>query len=222
MRIIEIFGSVQGEGPDAGTPTVFVRTARCNLRCVWCDSEYTFAGGEEMPLSSVIERTLAFGLPAACITGGEPTLQPEAPELAQTLLALGKRVSLFTNGTRPLDKYPQRVRKVVDLKPPSALIGDRVSWDNLACLDSKDVVKFVLREERDFHWALQTARRGGLLVAEGDRWVRPESKPQTWVAPSFGDIEARDLVSWILRERADVQLNMQVHKFIWSPEQRGV
>lgn len=222
MRIIEIFGSVQGEGPDAGLPTVFIRSARCNLRCVWCDSEYTFGGGEEIALDEVLRRALDYGLPAACITGGEPTLQPEAPALAQALLDRGRSVSLFTNGTRPLAPFPREVRKVVDLKPPSALVGERVHWEHLACLDDKDVIKFVLRDARDYAWALATAREAGALVPAGERWVRPAGKPQTWLAPSFGDIEPKTLVEWMTRDKAELRLNLQLHKFIWSPELRGV
>jgi 7-carboxy-7-deazaguanine synthase len=223
MKLIELFGSVQGEGPDAGLPTVFVRSARCNLRCVWCDSSYTFGEGEDVPFEEVVSRVLAYQLPAACLTGGEPMLNPEMPPLAVRLLAEGLAVSMFTNGTRQLDVLPREVRKVVDLKPPSSMVGVSPTWSNLACLDSKDVVKFVLRDERDFQWAKQTALAGGLLgEAEGSRLRRVAGKPVVWLAPSFGDLAPHSLVEWILRDRVEARLNLQQHKFIWDPDRTGV
>jgi 7-carboxy-7-deazaguanine synthase len=222
MRLIEIFASVQGEGPDAGLPTVFVRTARCNLRCVWCDSEYTFGQGEEANLPDVINKVRAFGLPAVCLTGGEPTLTKELPELAERLVAEGFQVSVFTNGTRPLDLLPRAARKVVDVKPPSALVGDPTRWDLLQNLDAKDVVKFVLREEADYRWSLEVATNRGLLVAREGRLRQVEGRPQVWFAPAFGDLEPKYLVEWLLRDKVEARVNLQLHKFIWEPDARGV
>jgi 7-carboxy-7-deazaguanine synthase len=222
MVITEIFRSIQGESTYAGLPCIFVRLTGCNLRCTWCDTAYAFHGGKKMSVDEVLARVteLAGGNGALVeLTGGEPLLQPEAVPLAERLLAAGHTVLLETSGERPIDALPREVVKIVDVKCPDSGEGGTFRMENLAALDEKDEVKFVIAGRRDYEFAREFMTQHDLA-----RRVR-----QVLFSPVFGDpkgtwqeLEARLLAEWILADRLPVRLGLQLHKFIWDPSTQGV
>jgi 7-carboxy-7-deazaguanine synthase len=226
LSIIEIFRSIQGESSFAGMPCTFVRLAGCNLRCNWCDSEYTFSGGVKMDVASVlteVRRLSASGLVE--ITGGEPMLQErEVVPLMQQLLASGYRVLIETSGERPLNLVPKSVHKIVDVKCPDSGEEDSFLPANLSQLNETDEVKFVIASRRDYDFAAAFVGEHGL-----------ESKVKAVIfSPAFGKdatgsrdashclIDPRDLADWILADHLNVRLGFQIHKFIWDPATKGV
>lgn len=224
MVITEIFKSIQGEGTRAGLPCIFVRLTGCNLRCKWCDTAYAFYGGTKYSLDEVMEKVRALaGEPRRTelveITGGEPLLQPETPALAQALLSAGYTVMIETSGERFVGVLPRDVVKIVDVKCPDSGEADTFDMSNLASLDEKDEVKFVISSRRDYEFARDFTARYSLL----DR-VR-----EILFSPAFPDpaghwegLEARKLVEWILADGLQVRLGMQLHKFVWDPATKGV
>lgn len=224
MRVNELFVSIQGEGLDAGRPTTFVRFTACNLRCTYCDTEYAFYEGDEIALESIVERVQREGVEAVCLTGGEPLLQPDLPELMERLLALGHRVSVETGGSLPLDKIPEGVIKVVDIKTPGALQKDPTErgrkrflrqhfhYPNLALLTPRDQLKFVLCHREDYEWALD-------FVKEHDLATRVAA---LLFSPVHPGLEPSELSAWMLEDHAPARLNLQLHKYIWGADVRGV
>ena len=204
MRIIEVFHSVQGEGPLTGVRTSFVRTARCNLRCSWCDTAYSFGPGVPRTLESLLEEVRGHGTRDVCLTGGEPLLQPEAPAFVRALSRRGYRVVIETGGS--LDVGPflgiPRVVLSVDVKCPSSRMERRNRWTNLPKLRRTDVLKFVIGDRADYDYAVG--------VLDG----RP-SRAQPVFQPVWGT-NVRDLAQWVLDERRDVRLMLQEHKHIWG------
>ena len=226
MQLTEIYRSIQGESSYAGLPCVFVRLTGCNLRCTWCDSEYTFTGGRKMSLGEVeaeVRRLAPSGLVE--ITGGEPLLQErEAVPLMQRLLALGYTVLLETSGERPLGSVPEQVIKIVDVKCPHSGEFGTFQEQNLAALATQDEVKFVLSDRDDYEFARDFTRRHEL----------PSRVRSVIFSPAFrkGASGVRDasqclldpqhLAEWILQDALDVRLGLQIHKFIWEPSMKGV
>lgn len=214
MRITEIFHSVQGESTRAGWPCVFVRTTGCNLRCEWCDTEYSFHGGEEMSVDEVLDEVERAGRGCELVelTGGEPLLQHDVGELARSLLERGYTVLCETGGSVPVDRVPSEVVKVMDLKCPGSGEEEANDWSNLELLEpGRDELKFVIRDRRDYEWALERVRERGLA----DRFT-------VHFSPVHGEMDRRELSEWIVEDGAPVRLNLQIHKFIWDPETRGV
>lgn len=214
MQITEIFFSIQGESTYAGRPCVFVRTTGCNLRCDWCDTEYSFHGGEEMSVDEIVAEVerVGRGCDLVELTGGEPLLQRDVGELARTLLDRGCTVLCETGGSVPVDRVPPAVVKVMDLKCPGSGEVEANDWSNLDRLEpGRDELKFVIRDRRDYEWALQQVRKRRLA----DRFT-------VHFSPVFGEMDRRDLSGWILEDAAPVRLNLQIHKFIWAPETKGV
>lgn len=218
IRVIEIFGSVQGESGLVGWPTAFVRLAACNLRCGYCDTPYSFGAGESMSLEDVVARVESYGVRHACITGGEPMLQKDAAvDLMARLVAKGYVVSLETNGTISLDTVPPEVVKVMDVKTPGALDGPgflkhHLHYPNLALLGPRDEVKFVITSRADYEWSRAFLREHRLA----------ERCAAVLFSPSWDDVAPKDLVAWILEDRLPVRLNLQVHKVIWGANASGV
>jgi 7-carboxy-7-deazaguanine synthase len=222
MVITEIFRSIQGESTHAGLPCIFVRLTGCNLRCTWCDTAYAFHGGKKMSIDEVMARVseLAGGNSALVeLTGGEPLLQPEAVPLAERLLAAGHTVLIETSGEQPIGVLPREVVKIVDVKCPDSGEGGTFHMENLAALDAKDEVKFVIAGRRDYEFAREFMLQHGLAGR-----VR-----QVLFSPVFADpkgaweeLEARLLAEWILADRLPVRLGLQLHKFIWDPSTQGV
>jgi 7-carboxy-7-deazaguanine synthase len=213
MRITEIFHSIQGESSYAGRPCVFVRTTGCNLRCVWCDTEYSFHGGRDMSIDEILAEVRRLG--PACrlveLTGGEPLLQKDIGALARALLAEGYTVLCETSGSVPVDRVPPDVVKIVDFKCPGSGEVESNDWTNLDLLDpSRDELKFVIADRADYDWAKEQVTARGL-----ERFV-------VHFSPEFDGMDRSDLAEWILSDGLPVRLQLQVHKFVWAPDARGV
>jgi 7-carboxy-7-deazaguanine synthase len=213
MLVTEIFKSIQGESTFAGRPCAFVRLTGCNLRCHWCDTAYAFHGGERMSIDQVFDRVKELGAPLVEFTGGEPLLQrQEVIPLAERLLAEGYEVLVETSGERYVGDLPRPVVKVVDVKCPGSGEGDTFCMENLQALERKDQAKFVILDETDYQYALRFIESHRL----SDR------VEEIIFSPVFGRLHPRQLAEWILRDRLRVRLGLQLHKFIWDPEARGV
>ncbi len=223
MQITEIYRSIQGESSFAGLPCIFVRLTACNLRCSWCDSEYTFTGGKKMSVAEIeqeIVRLAPSGLVE--ITGGEPMLQErELLPLMERLLALGYAVLLETSGERPLERVPKAVHKIVDVKCPGSGEGNSFRESNLATLTAEDEVKFVLADRKDYEFARDFVRRHS-VPAQVIFSPAFNKVPSPERATSNCMLDPRVLAEWILQDNLNVRLGLQIHKFIWEPAMKGV
>ncbi len=211
MRITEIYHSIQGESRFAGRPCVFVRTTGCNLRCVWCDTEYAFYGGAEMSLDQIVAKTDRFGCKLVEITGGEPLLQKDVPELAQLLVDRDYTVLVETSGERDISVLDKRVIKIMDLKCPGSGESHRNRWQNIAHLSAQDEVKFVVKDRKDYDWAVDVIKKRGL-----------ERRCHILISSVFSELAPDELVNWILQDGLDVRFQLQLHKLVWSPDTKGV
>lgn len=226
MQIIEIYRSIQGESSFAGVPCIFVRLAACNLRCVWCDSEYTFTGGEKMSSEAVeheIKRLSPSGLVE--ITGGEPMLQErELIPLMERLLSLGYTLLLETSGERDLKGVPPAVHKIVDVKCPGSGEGGTFNARNLDFLTRQDEVKFVLADRADYEFARGFTREHHLDQKVNAVLFSPVflKSPSQRRDASNCELDPRLLAEWILEDKLKVRLGLQIHKFIWEPAAKGV
>lgn len=227
MRIIEIYKSLQGESSYAGLPCVFVRTAGCNLRCVWCDSEYTFKGGQGMTLEAV-EREVHRLSPERGlveITGGEPMLQEgDVVALMERLLAAGFTVLLETSGERWLDKVPEAVVKIVDVKCPDSGEGGTFRRHNLQYLTPRDEIKFVLASRRDYEFAREFIRDHELHGRVASLILSPAFRKDAAGSRDASHclLDPRLLAEWMLADGLQARLGLQIHKFIWEPSMKGV
>jgi 7-carboxy-7-deazaguanine synthase len=213
MQITEIFKSIQGESTHAGLPCIFVRLTACNLRCTWCDTEYSFQGGTKMTLDEVLGRVRAFGGKLVEITGGEPLLQVEVYALIDRLLAEGYRVMLETSGERPIARVPREVIKVVDVKCPDSGEPDTFAMENLNHLAPHDQIKFVIATRRDYEFARDFTRQHQL----------DERTAAVIFSPVHGQLDLADMAQWILDDGLEnVRFGYQLHKLIWGAEARGV
>jgi 7-carboxy-7-deazaguanine synthase len=226
MQITEIYRSLQGESSYAGLPCVFVRLTGCNLRCTWCDSEYTFSGGQKMSLDEVeaeVRRLAPAGLVE--ITGGEPLLQErDAVQLMERLLERGYSVLLETSGERPLEKVPPPVIKIVDVKCPHSGEFGTFREQNLAALTAHDEVKFVLAGRDDYEFAREFTRQHQLVQRVRSVIFSPAFSKDASGARDTSHclLDPQQLAEWILADRLDVRLGLQIHKFIWEPSMKGV
>lgn len=226
MQITEIYRSIQGESSYAGLPCVFVRLTGCNLRCTWCDSEYTFHGGRRMGLDEVEAEVLRLAPSGLVeITGGEPMLQErEVVPLMERLLALGCTVLLETSGERPLDKVPPQVIKIVDVKCPHSGEFSTFRERNLATLTARDEVKFVLADRTDYEFARDFTRQHQLTSRVGSVIFSSAFQKDASGARDTSHclLDPQQLAEWILADRLNVRLGLQIHKFIWEPSMKGV
>lgn len=226
MQITEIYKSIQGESTYAGLPCVFVRLTGCNLRCSWCDSEYTFTGGHRMTIEEVVEEVEKLsGSGAVEITGGEPMLQEkEVIPLMQHLLNEGYTVLLETSGERPLEHVPLGVVKIVDVKCPNSGEPDTFNLENLETLTSTDEVKFVLSDRTDYEFARDFTHRHGLAAKVNAVLFSPAfSKDAGGIRDtSHCLLDPRELSEWMLADNVQARLGLQLHKFIWDPATKGV
>ncbi len=211
MRITEIFYSIQGESSFIGRPCVFIRTTGCNLRCVWCDTTYSFYGGEEIGLDDVMKKVESYGCKLAEITGGEPMLQKEIYELCDRLLAANYTVLMETGGSLDLSRLDSRLIKIVDIKCPGSGESERNYWPNLDILQPHDQIKFVIKDRTDYEWSLSVISHHRL-----------DERFHLLFSPVFGEMDLRPLAEWMLADHVKAQLQIQLHKFIWSPTTRGV
>jgi 7-carboxy-7-deazaguanine synthase len=210
MQVTEIFFSIQGEGTRAGRPCVFVRFTGCDLRCRYCDTAYAFHGGRRRTREEILAEVQRHPCRFVLLTGGEPMLQRELPELAGELLARGYEVAIETHGQRPLEGLPPEVIRIADVKTP----GSGEVTTDFAYLDRllpHDEVKFVICSEEDFRWSLEVVRRHRL-----------PGRVAVLVAPATGQVDPRDLVRWMLESGVEARLNLQLHKLIWGADARGV
>ena len=211
MRISEIYTSIQGETQYAGLPCTLVRTTGCDLRCGYCDSAFAFHGGKEMTLDEIEREVTRLGAPLVLLTGGEPMLQRELPELASRLLRARYRVMIETSGAHPLDTLPPEVVRVIDVKTPGSGESHRNRAELLRDLRPSDAVKFVLTDEADYRWAVELIRAHEL-----------GGQAEVLLSPVHGQLDPKILVEWMLRDRVPARLNLQLHKYIWEPQARGV
>jgi 7-carboxy-7-deazaguanine synthase len=227
MQITEIYKSIQGESTHAGLPCVFVRLTGCNLRCSWCDSEYTFTGGHRMTLEEVLEEVdqLSPGGGLVEITGGEPMLQErEVVPLMQRLLDAGYTVLLETSGERPLERVPKGVFKIVDVKCPNSGEPDTFRSENLEVLDSQDEVKFVLSDRTDYEFARDFVARHRLSERVNAVLFSPAFSKESGGGRDTSHclLDPRELAEWMLADGIGARLGLQIHKFIWDPAMKGV
>jgi 7-carboxy-7-deazaguanine synthase len=212
VTINEIFYSVQGESTYAGRPCVFVRLTACDLRCSWCDTPYAFYEGSKRQLDDVIAEVERFDCPLVEVTGGEPLLQQDVYPLMQAFLSRGKTVLLETGGHRSTARVPEGVITILDIKCPGSGEAGRMDWDNLALLRPHDEVKFVVRDRADYEYARQA-------IADHDLARRVAA---IHLSPVHNVLDARELSGWVLSDHLPVRVQLQLHKFIWSPDTRGV
>ena len=217
LRVTELFHSVQGESTWTGLPCTFVRLTGCPLRCVWCDTDYSFFGGEKMSLEEILRRVEELGTPLVEITGGEPLIHPGAFRLAGLLLDRGYTVLVETSGAVDVAPLDPRAHKIMDLKcPGSGEIGKNL-WSNLDHLTERDEVKFVVGDRTDYEWARGTIRDRRL-----DERVRGGTLNAILLSPVWGRMELKPLAEWILEDDLPARLQVQLHKLIWDPHTRGV
>ena len=226
MQVTEIYKSLQGESSYAGLPCIFVRLTGCNLRCDWCDSEYTFTGGRKMTVEEV-EREVRKLEPVQLveITGGEPMLQEEEVlELMRRLLAASYALLLETSGERPLANVPKEVVKIVDVKCPHSGEAGTFRMENLEALTPRDEVKFVLSDRADYEFARDFTREHGLEKRAGSVIFSPAFRKEARGARDVSHclLDPRELTDWILADGLPARLGLQIHKFIWAPETQGV
>ncbi len=212
LTVNEIFHSIQGESTYAGRPCVFVRLTACDLRCSWCDTAYAFHEGHTMSVDEVVAAVAGHLCPLVEITGGEPLLQDDVYPLMDRLLAEGRTVMLETGGHRPIGRVPAAVVKIVDVKCPGSGEADRNDWSNLDRLAPHDQVKFVVRDRADYEFAKD-------VIARHDLASRTAA---VLISPVHGVLEPRALSEWMLADRSPARLQLQLHKYIWSPTTRGV
>ncbi|MDB4476549.1 7-carboxy-7-deazaguanine synthase QueE [bacterium] len=209
LRITEIFYSLQGEARTVGLPTVFVRLTGCPLRCVYCDTEYAFSGGQLLDVSDVVQQVAGFEPRYVTVTGGEPLAQPNCLTLLHTLCDAGYDVSLETGGAMSLEGVDPRVVTVLDLKTPASGEMQRNDYANIARLREADQVKFVICDRADYEWSRFKVDEHALRGRVAD----------ILFSPSFGQLEGRQLAEWILADNLPVRMQLQLHKLLWGEEQ---
>jgi 7-carboxy-7-deazaguanine synthase len=211
MQITEIFFSIQGESTHAGEPCVFVRLTGCSLRCVYCDTKYSYAGGREMALEEVLSIVAGYPAKLVEVTGGEPLEQEEVYPLMNSLLDRGYTVMLETGGHISVERVPRPVIKVIDMKCPDSHEGHTVCWDNIGIAQPHDEFKFVISSRADYEWSKEIYL---------DK-LRARKNPVLF-SPSHDELPAVDLARWILDDGLPVRLQLQIHKYIWGAHVRGV
>lgn len=212
LTINEIYFSVQGESTWAGLPCVFVRLTFCDLRCTYCDTEYAFYEGKKRSLGEIVDDVLAYDCPLVEITGGEPLLQRNVLPLMAMLADADRTILLETSGAHDISAVDPRVHRIMDLKTPGSGEVERNLFSNIDYLTSRDEVKFVIGSREDYEWSRAQLREHRLV----DRCRA------VLFSPIFGRIDPREIVEWILADKLPVRFQLQMHKFIWTPTQRGV
>lgn len=211
LKVNEIFKSIQGESSYVGLPCTFVRLTGCQLRCTWCDTTYAFYEGKDMSMEEVIHEVGQHGLKLFELTGGEPLLQPDAFTLVKDLSDQRTTVLVETSGAVRLETLDPRAIKIMDIKCPSSQMSDKMLWENIECLTLKDEVKFVLADRKDFDWACDIIQKYDL-----------PQKARLLFSPVFDHLKPSELATWILDRNLPVRMQLQIHKYIWGREARGV
>lgn len=205
LRLTEIFFSLQGEASRVGLPTVFVRLTGCPLRCTWCDTTYSFTGGEPASIESILAEVAKYPARQVCVTGGEPLAQKECLPLLSALCDAGYDVSLETSGALDIAAVDPRVSRIMDLKAPDSAESARNRWENLKYLNSRDEIKIVIASRADYDWARDALRQHRL-----------DTLCPVLLSPAQGLVEAADLAGWILEDGLNVRFQMQLHKLLWG------
>ncbi len=209
FKVNEIFKSIQGESTYAGLPCTFIRLAGCNLRCTYCDTNYAYYHGKELSDEKIISKIKEYGVNCIEFTGGEPLLQEETPPLLKTLLDKGYNVLIETNGSICIGCLDKRLTIIMDIKTPKSGMSERMNLKNLELLKSNDEVKFVLLSESDFIWAKDMINKYNLL----------NKTKNILMSPAYGVLPPKALASWILRDNLPIRIQLQIHKYIWAPEE---
>lgn len=212
LQVFEIYLSIQGESTHVGRPCVFVRLAACDLRCSWCDTPYAFTGGKKMSIDEVMAEVRALQCRLVELTGGEPLLQKEAIPLMQRLRDEGFEVLVETGGHLPIHDLPAGVHAIMDVKCPGSGEAAKMHWPNLDVLSKAHEVKFVIKDRADYDYARDVIARYGLSAQAGE----------ILMSPVHGVLAADELARWMLADHLPARLQIQTHKYIWSPETRGV
>ncbi|MGE4519719.1 MAG: 7-carboxy-7-deazaguanine synthase QueE [Desulfobacteraceae bacterium] len=212
LKVNEIFCSIQGEGLDQGRPCVMIRLTGCNLRCSYCDTRYSFEEGFACDIDSILEKTDSFGVKLVEITGGEPLLQENTPFLIKKLIEKGCKTLIETNGSFDIDLVEKKCVKIMDIKTPSSKMEKFNLYSNLEKLENEDQLKFVVQDKNDFLFALDVIKSVSLKI-----------KPENIIfSPVFNKTDLRELASWVINEKPDSRMQIQMHKVIWPESMRGV
>jgi 7-carboxy-7-deazaguanine synthase len=211
LKINEIYYSIQGEGTKAGLPCVFIRLTYCNLRCTYCDTEYAFFEGNDLSIGDIIQKVHEYNCSLVEITGGEPLVQEESLILMKQLADCGFEVLLETGGSLPIKNIDARVKIIMDFKTPSSGMLKKNIYENINFLKKEDEVKFVIGSREDYLWSKDIIEKYAL-----------DKKIEILFSVVFGKLLPVELVNWILEDKLDVRFQLQLHKFIWKPEERGV
>lgn len=215
LRLTEIFCSLQGESSWVGLPTVFVRLTGCPLRCVYCDTSYSFHGGESLPMDEVLSRIASYDTQHICVTGGEPLAQKACIQLLKTLCDKGYKVSLETSGAMDIAEVDARVKRIVDLKTPASKEMSKNRYENIALLQRHDEVKFVICNREDYDWAVTTIEQYQLHSKVDNVLFSPVFDVEGESTREQGFTE-QSLADWILEDKLGVRMQLQLHKLIWG------
>lgn len=209
LKVNEIFKSIQGESTYAGLPCTFVRLAGCNLRCTYCDTNYAYYSGKELSDEEIISKIEEYGVNIVEFTGGEPLLQEETPPLIKTLLDKGHKVLIETNGSICIGCLDKRLTIIMDIKTPKSGMSERMNFQNLELIKNNDEIKFVLLNESDYIWAKDIISKYNLL----------SKTKNILMSPAYGVLSPKTLALWILRDNLPIRVQLQIHKYIWAPEE---
>tara|TARA_B100000029_G_scaffold305942_1_gene298804 strand:+ start:49 stop:684 length:636 start_codon:yes stop_codon:yes gene_type:complete len=210
LKINEIFYSIQGESTYNGMPCIFIRLTYCNLRCSYCDTEYSFYEGKDMSIEQIMDEIQKYECKLVEVTGGEPLMQEESIDLMQTLIEKKYSVMLETGGSLPISKVPKEVIKIIDFKCPTSNMQKKNDWSILNDLQMHDEIKFVIGNKEDYDWAKNKIQKYNLM----DRKIL--------FSPVHDVLDSKSLSEWILKDNLKVRFQIQLHKYIWTPETRGV
>jgi 7-carboxy-7-deazaguanine synthase len=211
LRVNEIFKSIQGESTYAGIPCTFVRLTGCNLRCSYCDTTYAYEEGIEMTANEIIMKIEGYGCKNVCITGGEPLIQKNIVKLITLLKKNKYKIFVETNGAVNIDSLPVNIIRIIDIKCPDSGMNKEMDWNNLERLRGADEVKFVISSKKDYEWAKKIVKKHSL-----------QDKTNVLFGTAYGKLKPESLAEWILKDKLDVRLQLQIHKYIWPDKQRGV
>ncbi len=211
LRVNEIFKSIQGESTYAGIPCVFVRLTGCNLRCSYCDTTYAYEEGIDISVNEIVNKIEGYGCKNVCITGGEPLLQRNVYKLINLLKTKSYKIFVETNGAMNIDLLPGNIIRIMDVKCPDSGMNKEMDWRNLERLRGDDEVKFVMSSKKDYEWAKRMLRKHNLT-----------DKTNVLFGSAYGKLKPKSLAGWILKDRLNVRLQLQLHRIIWPDKARGV
>jgi 7-carboxy-7-deazaguanine synthase len=211
MKVCEIFSSIQGESSFAGIPCTFIRLTGCNLRCSYCDTPYAYYEGQELTVDEIIRKVQRTGINLVEITGGEPLLQNEAHLLIKRLIDEGYKVLVETNGSQDIKQIDKKAIVILDIKTPGSGTSKEMDFSNLDYIKSSDEIKFVITNREDYEWSKDIIQKYKLM-----------ERCKLLLSPAFGTLPPENLAKWIIGDKLKIRFNLQLHKYIFSSEQRGI